>query len=177
MSAPPPPVSAVLATLLARELRAARREVESYPDDAALWREVPGLPNAGGTLALHLAGNLRHYVGARLGGSGYVRDREREFAARGVPRAEVAAGLGAALDEVTRALAGLDDAGLALRYPEAVGGHELTTGEFLAHVLAHLAYHLGQLDYHRRAATGDASGVGAIALAEVRGGGPGAHGP
>ncbi len=69
-----------LAAILARDLAALRREIEAYPDDALPWREVPGLTNPGGTLALHVAGNLQHYVGHVLGGSGYVRDRPAEFA-------------------------------------------------------------------------------------------------
>lgn len=163
------PLAALLATTIARELRAVRREVAAYPDDDALWRALPGVPNAGGTLALHLAGNLRHYVGAALGGTGYVRDRPREFAARGVPRAEVLAQLDAALADVTRVLPALDAAALAAEYPERFGGEAFTTAEFLVHVGAHLAYHLGQLDYHRRAVTGDGAGVGALALGELRG--------
>src|SRR6187551_3396600 len=66
--------------VLRRDLATLRRELDLYADDAGPWREVPGLANCGGTLALHLAGNLRHFVGARLGTSGYVRDRTAEFA-------------------------------------------------------------------------------------------------
>ena len=164
-----PSPAATVAALIVRELRAVRREVEAYPDDAALWRAVPGLPNAGGTLALNLAGNLRHYIGARLGGTGYVRDRDREFAARDVPRAEVLAQIDAALADVAATLPTLDAAALAREYPEAFGGRRFATVEYVTHLAVHLAYHLGQLDYHRRAVTGDATGVGAVALAELRG--------
>ena len=163
----PPSLGALVAGTIARELRAVRREVEAYPDDAALWRAVPGLPNAGGTLALHLAGNLRHYVGARLGGTGYVRDRDREFAARDVPRGEILAQLDAALADVTRVLPALDADALAREYPERFAGRAFATAEFVVHLGVHLAYHLGQLDYHRRAATGDGAGVGAVPLAEL----------
>ena len=41
-----------------RDLRDVKKEIESYPDDASLWRTVPGITNPGGTLALHLAGNM-----------------------------------------------------------------------------------------------------------------------
>ena len=168
-SASAPSLTALLGVTIARELRAVRREVEAYPDDASLWRAVPGLPNAGGTLALHLAGNLRHYVGARLGGTGYVRDRDREFAARDVPRAEVVAELDAALADVAATLPKLDAAALAREYPETFAGRAYGTAAFLVHLGVHLAYHLGQLDYHRRAATGDAAGVGAVPLRELGG--------
>ena len=159
--------TALLAVTFTRELRAVRREVEAYPDDAALWRAVPGLPNAGGTLALHLAGNIRHYLGAHLGGTGYVRDRPREFAARDVPRAEILAALDEAIDVATRVLPTVDEATLAREYPERFAGRGYTTAAFLLHVGLHLAYHLGQLDYHRRAVTGDATAVGALAMAEL----------
>ena len=118
---------------------------------------MPGRPNAGGTLALHLVGNLRHFVGARLGGTPYVRDREREFAARDVPRSEIAAEIATARDDVDRALRSVADTRLAQEFPEAVGGARLVTGQLLAHLIAHFAYHLGQIDYHRRVATGGGS--------------------
>jgi len=83
--------AADLAALLDRDLRALRRELEAYPDERQIWQQVPGLPNTAGTLALHLAGNLQHYIGAQFGGTGYVRDRDAEFARRGVSRAELVA--------------------------------------------------------------------------------------
>ena len=76
-----------LRAVMVRDLRAVMREVSAYATDEDPWREVPGMANCGGTLALHLAGNIRHYVGAVLGGSGYVRDRDGEFLRRDVPRA------------------------------------------------------------------------------------------
>jgi hypothetical protein len=160
-------LAALLAVTIPRELRAVRREVEAYPDDDALWRAVPGVPNVGGTLALHLAGNIRHYIGAQLGGTGYVRDRPREFAARDVPRAELLAALDEAIDVAARVLPTVDAAALAREYPERFAGRAFTTAAFLLHTGLHLAYHLGQLDYHRRAVTGDAAGVGALAMAEL----------
>jgi hypothetical protein len=73
------PFAADLLVLFRRDLDALAREVALFPDDEALWRKVPGIANAGGNLALHVAGNLRHFVGAMLGDTGYMRDREAEF--------------------------------------------------------------------------------------------------
>lgn len=157
-----------VSTVLLRELAALRRAVEAYPDEASLWRLPPTLPNAGGTLVLHVAGNLRHYVGAVLGGSGYRRDRDAEFARRDVPRAELLAELDAAYDVVAQTLGALPDEVLAERYAEPVGGRAVATGDWLVHLATHLAYHLGQLDYHRRVVTGDRRGIGAIAVAGLR---------
>ena len=144
-----------LARLFDRDLAVLEREIALYPDDASLWREVAGQPTLGGNLALHLAGNLRHFVGGVLGGSGYVRHRDAEFEQRGLARAAVIGEIRAARAEVAAALAKLDPARLGDPFPEAIRGHELPTRMVLSHLLTHLAFHSGQLDYHRRAATGD----------------------
>jgi hypothetical protein len=126
--------------------------VEQYPDDDALWRPLPGIANAGGNLALHLAGNLQSFIGAQLGGSGYVRDRDWEFAARDLPRARVLQEIDAAAKAVEAGLAALDPATLDREFPLPMGGKRMATGQFLLNLCSHLAYHLGQLNYHRRMA-------------------------
>jgi hypothetical protein len=108
-----------LSRVLVRDLRTLAAELDAYPDDASVWACPPGIPNSAGTLVLHLAGNLRHFVGARLGGTGYVRDRDAEFAARGLPRAELRALVDAAAVEVG-APAGPDPAGWT-RFPDRSG--------------------------------------------------------
>jgi uncharacterized damage-inducible protein DinB len=47
--------------------------------DEQLWRRPFPHGNSAGHLLLHITGNLNHYIGARIAGSGYIRDREREF--------------------------------------------------------------------------------------------------
>jgi hypothetical protein len=153
--------------ILARDLRALRRELEAYPTDEAVWQAVPGLPNSAGTLGLHAAGNLLHFVGAVLGDTGYVRNRDAEFARRGVPRDEIRAELTAAIGVVERVVPTLTPAVVDDWYPLAVANRRVRTGEFLVHLATHLAYHLGQVDYHRRVVTGDGKGVGAVAPGEL----------
>ncbi len=152
--------------IILRELAALRREIEAYPDDASVWETPAGIANPAGTLALHLAGNLRHFIGAKLGGSGYVRDRPAEFARRDVPREEILSRVDDAMREVGDALANLPDARLTERF--AIGlDSEPTVGDFLVHLTSHLAYHVGQIDYHRRIVTGDASTANALDLSEL----------
>lgn len=69
--------------------------------------------------------------------------------------------------EVASALNGLSDTDLARPYPDAPGGRSMTIGLFLIHLSAHLGYHLGQIDYHRRIVTGKPDGVGAVAISEI----------
>jgi uncharacterized damage-inducible protein DinB len=157
----------LVAGILDRDLRTLRREIEGYPDEDQLWEAVPGLPNCGGTLALHLAGNLQHYIGARWGGTGYVRDRDAEFARRDVPRSELVAEIERARAAVATGLARLPAAALAVEYPEVVGRSRVRTDEYLVHLCTHAAYHLGQLDAHRRLVTGNPAGAGALSPNEL----------
>lgn len=47
--------------------------------DGQFWRNPFPYGNSVGHLVLHLTGNLNYYIGAQIAGSGYVRDRDREF--------------------------------------------------------------------------------------------------
>jgi hypothetical protein len=157
-----------LAAILDRDLATLRREVEAYPDEQELWREIPGVANVGGTLVLHLTGNLQHYFGARLAGTGYVRDRPAEFARRNVPRPELLREIDAARAAVKAASTAVDAAQLAADFPELVGGSRVRTNDYLVHLAVHFAYHLGQLDYHRRVVTGTNTSVDAVRPVELR---------
>ncbi|MEP7345665.1 MAG: DUF1572 family protein [Gemmatimonadaceae bacterium] len=157
-----------LSTIIARDVRTLRREVEAYPDDASLWLTLPTIPNAAGTLVLHLSGNLQYFVGAQLGGNGYVRDREAEFARRDVPRSELLSHVDAALQAVTTTLSRLSDADLDATYPIPFANARVKTADMLIHLATHLTYHLGQIDYHRRAVAGDSRSVNAVSPAEMQ---------
>src|SRR4029077_19219374 len=78
-----------ISAIMARDLRALRRELEAYADERDIWRIQPGISNSAGNLALHLTGNLQYFIGTVLGGTGYVRDRDAEFNRRDVSRAEL----------------------------------------------------------------------------------------
>lgn len=157
-----------LTGIMTRDLRAARREVEAYPDDATLWTAPPGTTNTGGSLARHMAGNLRHFFGAVLGSSGYVRDREEEFSQRPVAREVILGELDAAVTAVESVLPGLSEEALAAPFPIPLGGLRVNTQDFVIHLAVHLCYHLGQLDYHRRIVTGRSDTVSAQAMKELR---------
>ena len=132
--------------LLVRDLGSLRAQLEDYPDEAALWALPEDTANSAGTLALHVAGNLRHFVGALLGDSGYVRDRDAEF---------VAVGTLDDLEELTgdlrRRLPGLLDAVRDTATPAMGGAHfepewPWTVGAVVLHVVEELFRHAGHVD-------------------------------
>jgi hypothetical protein len=159
--------TADVSRLINRELTSLRDELLAYPSEADMWAVPKGVPNSAGNIALHLVGNLRFFVGTQLGATGYVRDRDAEFAKRNVPRAEIVASIEVAADEITRTLATLDPALLDKPFPVEIGGNKIQTEMFLQHLASHLAYHLGQIDYHRRVVTGNPVSVGTIPIPPI----------
>lgn len=152
-----PTLSNDLTRLIVRELDGCVREVQSFADDRQLWATLPGVTNSAGNLALHLCGNLRHFVGAGLCGTGYVRNREAEFAARQGTRAEIVAELTSTIATMHATLGTLDDDVLDRPMPGAPRGLVTSTRLFLLHLVAHTAFHLGQMGYLRRVLAGDAA--------------------
>ena len=155
---------AILRDLILRELHTMQREVLAYRADEELYFSLPGISNTGGNIALHCAGNLQHFIGARLGHSGFVRNRDLEFTDRTRSRDSVAAELAKTADAVRDALTGRQ---LPHDFPDKVGDRSLRTEVFLTHLAVHLGYHLGQLDYHRRIATGDNTTLDAVSIKEL----------
>ena len=161
-----------ITNVITRELKALRREIESYPSDEDLWEIPAGIANPGGNLALHLAGNLQYFLGNVLGKNGYARNRDAEFASRDIPRAELLSEIDNAIAAVEVGMSTISEEDLRKPFPEKVGGVSSSTGAFLAHFATHLAYHLGQVDYHRRIMTGEGKTVKAVALTELDGKSP-----
>ena len=140
----------VLTELFERDLDKLKIELQEYHVEADIWKVSEGISNSAGNLCLHLNGNLKHFFGAVLGSSGYVRDRDAEFANKDVSRSEMIADIDATKNVVLSTLAELTDVDLGKPYPIEVFGHPMTTAFFLTHLATHLDYHLGQINYHRR---------------------------
>lgn len=129
-------------------------EVEQYPSDEALWVVHDGINNSSGNLCLHLLGNLNHYIGAKLGKTGYVRDRPAEFSTNGIKRAELAEKIEKTSDTVRDTLLSLPSNAFTEIYPDDENGPSRTVAEELIRIIAHFSYHLGQINYHRRLTDG-----------------------
>ena len=139
-----------LSFLFDRDLQRLRTEIEAFISEADLWRVSGAVTNSAGNLCLHLCGNLEHFIGGVLGGSGYVRDRENEFAARNIPRAELLAEVDRTRDVLAKAFAAMSDEDLGKTFPLKVFGEDMTIAYFMLHLEGHLNYHLGQVNYLRR---------------------------
>jgi hypothetical protein len=139
-----------LRTLFARELGKLKTEIEQYTNEGQIWALGGNIANTAGNLCLHLVGNLNTFIGAQLGNTGYIRNRELEFSLKGVARTELIQKIEDTIKVVDETLAGMPDEKLQEEYPLMVFGDKMTTGYFLTHLAMHLSYHLGQVNYHRR---------------------------
>ncbi|MBK8923538.1 MAG: DUF1572 family protein [Saprospirales bacterium] len=139
-----------LATIFERDLRQLAVEITLYKNEGDLWIVKPGISNSAGNLCLHLIGNLNHFIGAALGHTAYIRDRDREFTGIGVPRSQLLAQIEATIGVVTKALHEMPTQQLEQDFPLEKRGEIVKTDFMLLHLLGHLSYHLGQINYHRR---------------------------
>lgn len=139
-------------TLFSRDINRVTDEIKSYPNEDSLWEVLPGTTNSGGHLAQHLIGNLKTFIGNPFGNIGYVRDREAEFSARLFTREEFIATLEELVETISFSLSKIPTEAMDAVYPrEILSIHPDQTIELvLVHLLAHLSYHLGQINYQRR---------------------------
>src|SRR5450432_4062778 len=109
---------AIVQTLITRELRALRRNIELYPSEESIWTLPLGISNSAGTLVLHLAGNIQNYIGRNLGGTSYVRDRPAEFSRRNVSRTELLQEIDASIAAAELGLGTVTERSLSELFPE-----------------------------------------------------------
>lgn len=139
-----------LKSLFNRDLNQLKVEIESYQNESQLWVIDKNISNSGGNLCLHLIGNINTYIGAEIGKTGYIRNRPLEFSLKDIPKSELINKIEETILVVNNALDSVTEADLETIYPQIVFEKEMTTGFFLVHLSTHLAYHLGQINYHRR---------------------------
>ena len=137
-------------SLFNRDLNKLKVEIESYKNESQIWAIDKNVSNSTGNLCLHLIGNINTYIGAELGKTGYVRNRPLEFSLKDVPRSEIISKIDETILVVNTTIDSLSESDLKAIYPQIVFEKEMTTEFFLVHLSTHLAYHLGQINYHRR---------------------------
>lgn len=139
-----------LKTLFKRDLIKLKTEIESYQNESDIWKIQKGIANSAGNLCLHLVGNLNTYIGAEFGKTGYTRNRPLEFSLKDIPRAELLSKIEKTIVVVDNALNTISEEELKKEYPLLVFENKTSTEFMLIHLTTHLAYHLGQINYHRR---------------------------
>ena len=139
-----------LSALFTRDLNKLKTEIAAYKNEAIIWKVQEGIANSAGNLCLHLVGNLNGFIGAELGKSGYIRQRDLEFSLKDIPRKELIEKIEATIQVVTQVVEQLTGEQLNNEYPLLVFKEKTTTHHFLVHLATHVTYHLGQINYHRR---------------------------
>ena len=139
-----------LKSLFKRDLNRLKAEIESYTSEEKIWSIDKHIANSSGNLCLHIAGNLNTYIGKELGGINYIRNRDQEFSLKNISRTELVKKITGLMSMIDKVLSKLDEAELSKEYPLFVLDTRTSTEYMLVHLATHLAYHLGQVNYHRR---------------------------
>ena len=116
--------------------------------DEQLWTRPYPYGNSIGHLLLHLTGNLNFYIGAEIGGTGYVRNRPLEFSDPSRwPKDVVIRNFVDAIATVVAVLAKQAESDWSV--PFAAKGMENAGNRFYAflHCAGHLSHHTGQIMY------------------------------
>lgn len=125
-------------------------EISLFKDEKSLWETKEGITNSAGNLALHLIGNLNHFIGATLGNTNYVRKRDEEFSLKNIPRDKLISGINEVKEIIKNTLSKLSQEELQKDFPIKIRDEVFSTQSMLVYLLAHLNYHLGQINYLRR---------------------------
>jgi hypothetical protein len=139
-----------LKDLFTRDLNKLKSEIENYTREENIWMVDKHIANSAGNLCLHLIGNLNTYIGKELGGTNYIRNRDLEFSLKNIPRSELVNKISGTVEMVEQVLTSLNEVELSKEYPILVLDTKTSTEYLLVHLATHLAYHLGQVNYHRR---------------------------
>lgn len=133
-----------------RDLQKLAEEINAYENEQVIWMTKEGINNSAGNLCLHLIGNLKHFIGATLGNTGYIRERDKEFSLKNIPKSDLISSVHETKAIVLKTLQKLSAEDLEKDFPLEKHNKIVTTENMLVHLLIHLGYHLGQINYHRR---------------------------
>ncbi len=139
-----------LIEIFERDLIKLKEEINFYKNERDLWIIEKEINNSAGNLCLHLIGNLNHFIGATLGETGFVRDRENEFSAKNETRQNLINEIEKTIETVKSSLNKISNDAFDKNFPVEKHGKVVKMDFMLLHLLTHFNYHLGQINYHRR---------------------------
>ncbi|MEO6812478.1 MAG: DinB family protein [Ginsengibacter sp.] len=133
-----------------RDLKKLSEEISSFKNEEDIWEIKPGISNSAGNLTLHLVGNLNHFIGAGLGKTGYIRNRENEFSLKNILQEKLIEDIDEIREIIKNTLPTLTQDDYKKEFPLLKNAERVTIKYMLLHLLTHLNYHLGQINYLRR---------------------------
>lgn len=118
--------------------------------DEQLWARPYPYGNSIGNLILHLTGNLSTYIGAQIGGTGYVRNRPIEFTDTGKPKAEILRAFDQTIETVLATIAKQSDDDWSAPFFGQLEAESKTRFSAFLSCAAHAYHHVGQMIYLQR---------------------------
>jgi hypothetical protein len=125
------------------------KAIAGLAPEALDWVPAEGM-NSIAVLFAHATGSQRFLVGDLIGGINSHRNRDAEFAVKGLDEAALRAMLSQALDAVNAALENLSVVELNSPAPRTKGGRSFTVAAAMNHALAHTGVHLGHIQITRQ---------------------------
>ena len=141
-------LNTILAGFYERDIRRLIDEINAFKSEENLWKTEGAIKNSSGNLALHLLGGLSFFIGTTLANNGYVRNRDLEFSQKDVERTMIVAQLETLALLAAETLKAQEE--MDAEFPIAFDGKKNSKAYVLVTLLAHLNYHLGQVNYLRR---------------------------
>ena len=140
-----------IAELYERDLRKLIEEITLFENEENLWKTVGSIKNSSGNLALHVIGGLNFLMGTALAHTGYVRNRDQEFTDKGIDKKLIVEQLEELIPLIRQTIIALTPAQMESPYPGFFDKENASISYVLNQLLMHLNYHLGQVNYLRRA--------------------------
>lgn len=137
----------ILINFYERDLNRFIEEINLFKDENNLWKTQGSIRNSAGNLALHIIGGLNHLIGVKLAHTQYVRNRDREFSDKNVPKKDLVLGLQKLIPLIGQTLESIQ---LEADYPIPFDDATRSNTYVLTQLTLHLNYHLGQVNYLRR---------------------------
>ena len=140
----------ILAGFYERDLNKLIDEINLFKSEEDLWKTCGTIANSRGNLVLHLIGGMNYLIGTHMVRTGYVRDRDKEFTIKGIERDSLVSQLKDLIILIKGALLSLSPEQMEAEYPLVFDDAKRSHTYLLVQLLAHLNYHLGQVNYLRR---------------------------
>jgi hypothetical protein len=131
-------------------LQQLENEIESFSTESKIWERPAGINNSPGNITLHIMGNLQHWIGAFLLDNNYKRNRPLEFSSDPIARNELLTMLKQTRIMIEQELPPYLVLHKGETYPQPFDNKTISLYGAITHLIAHLGYHCGQINYFRK---------------------------